>query len=136
MRTTLTALSTFVVILAAVLFSNTGSGAGVSVASGGAVERFRDHLAGLDRVSKTVSATGDIVIQGLRVGSASLDRSIDTYNDSRSREEARYSPLENRSYVVDAHLEQFAANPSYPQEALVDVSVGLWNQFPRQRTPD
>jgi hypothetical protein len=94
---------------------------------------LHQNLDRLGQASRTMSATGDVVIQGLRSGSANLDRTIDKYNYYLSGEEARYSPLENRVYVVDSHLEQYAGNPRYPQEALTSVPDALWNRLPHER---
>lgn len=95
--------------------------------------RFNEHLRGLDAASKTISATGDLVIQTLRSSSAAGDRIIDKYNYYLSGEEARYSPLENRIYVVDSNLDNYAGNPRFPHEMLTAVPDVLWNQLPHQR---
>jgi len=95
--------------------------------------RFNEHLRGLDAASKTISATGDLVIQTLRSSSAASDRIIDKYNYYLSGEEARYSPLENRIYVVDSNLDNYAGNPRFPQEMLTTVPDALWNQLPHLR---
>lgn len=94
---------------------------------------LRENLGRLDSASRTIAATGDIVIQGLRSKTANWDRAMDKYNYYLSGEEARYSPLENRIYVVDSNLEKYAGNPRYPQEALTEVPDRLWNAIPHQR---
>jgi hypothetical protein len=97
------------------------------------MSRLRQNLDGLARASKTMSQTSDIVIQGLRSSSANTDRAIDKYNYYLSGEEARYSPLENRIYVVDSNLSNYAVNPNYPQEILTTVPDQLWNNLPHER---
>jgi hypothetical protein len=94
---------------------------------------LRENLGRLDSASRTIAATGDLVIQGLRSRTANWDRAMDKYNYYLSGEEARYSPLENRIYVVDSNLEKYAGNPRYPQEALSDVPDRLWNTLPHLR---
>ena len=94
---------------------------------------LNENLGRLNQASRTISATGDVVIQGLRSGSANLDKAMDKYNYYLSGEEARYSPLENRIYVVDSNLEKYAANPRFPQEMLTEVPDDLWNKLPHRR---
>lgn len=94
---------------------------------------LKQNLARLDAASKTISQTGDVVIQGLRQGAANTDRAIDKYNYYLSGEEARYSPLENTIYVVDSNLSNYASNPRYPQEMLTTVPDNLWNKLPHER---
>jgi hypothetical protein len=79
-----------------------------------------------------MAETADVVIQGLRSHTANWDRALDKYNYYLSGEEARYSPLENRIYVVDSHLEKYASNPNYPQEMLTEVPYHLWNKLPHE----
>jgi len=74
-----------------------------------------------------------VVIQGLRSHTANWDRALDKYNYYLSGEEARYSPLENRIYVVDSNLQKYAGNPNYPQEMLKEVPDHLWNKLPHER---
>ena len=95
--------------------------------------RLNENLARLAEASKTVSATGDIVIQSINSSTANIDRAIDKYNYYLSGEEARYSPLENKIYVVDSNLANYASNPNYPQEMLTTVPDNLWNQLPHER---
>ena len=95
--------------------------------------RLRENLDRLGQASRTIAATGDLVIQGQRSRTANWDRALDKYNYYLSGEEARYSPLENKIYVVDSRLEKYAGNPRYPQEMLSDVPDHLWNKLPHQR---
>ncbi|MBA4391794.1 MAG: hypothetical protein C0399_12785 [Syntrophus sp. (in: bacteria)] len=95
--------------------------------------RLRENLDRLGQASRTMSQTGDVVIQGLRSHTANWDRAMDKYNYYLSGEEARYSPLENRIYVVDSNLEKYAGNPRYPQETLTNVPDKLWNRLPHER---
>ena len=94
---------------------------------------LRENLGRLDSASRTISATGDVVIQGLRSHTATWDRAMDKYNYYLSGQEARYSPLENRVYVVDSKLEKYAGNPRYPQESLTDVPDQRWNSLLHER---
>ena len=98
--------------------------------------RLRENLDRLGPASKTISKTGDIVIQGLRSHSATWDRAMDKYNYYLSGEEARYSPVENRIYVIDSNASKYAANPRYPQETLTAVPDKLWNKLPHERTAE
>ena len=91
------------------------------------------NLDGLAQASRTISATNDLVIQTVRAKSAGVDRIIDKYNYYTAGEDARYSALENRIYVVDSNLERYAGNPNYPQEMLTSVPDALWNQLPHRR---
>jgi hypothetical protein len=103
-------------------------------ADGGKImANLKKNLDRLGQASKTMSQTGDIVIQSLRQGAANADRAIDKYNYYLSGEEARYSPLENRIYVVDSNLANYAANPRYPQEMLTSVPDSLWNKLLHER---
>jgi hypothetical protein len=95
--------------------------------------RLRENLDRLGQASRTIAATGDLVIQGQRSRTANWDRAMDKYNYYLSGEEARYSPLENKIYVVDSRLEKYAGNPRYPQEMLTEVPDHLWNKLPHQR---
>lgn len=94
---------------------------------------LRQNLARLDQASKTISATGDVVIQGLRQGAANTNRAFDKYNYYLSGEEARYSPSENKIYVVDSNLADYAGNPNYPNEILTSVPDNLWDKLPHLR---
>lgn len=96
--------------------------------------RLKENLNRLAQASRTISETGDIVIQALRQGSANTNRAIDKYNYYLSGEEARYSPLENKIYVVDSNLADYASNPNYPQEMLTTVPDNKWNALPHERT--
>lgn len=91
------------------------------------------NLNRLNQASKTISETSDVVIQGLRSSTANWDRAMDKYNYYLSGEEARYSPLENRIYVVDSNLENYASNPHYPQEMLTTVPDNKWNTLVHER---
>ena len=82
-----------------------------------------------------MAQTGDVVSQALRSHSATWDKAMDKYNYYLSGEEARYSPSENRIYVVDSNLEKYAGNPRYPQEMLTDVPDQLWNSSPMRESP-
>lgn len=95
---------------------------------------LRANLDRLNAASKTISQTGDVVISGIESGSANTNRAIDKYNYYLSGEDARYSPLENKIYVVDSNLENYASNPNYPQEMLTTVPDNLWNALPHDRT--
>ena len=95
--------------------------------------RLRENLNRLGQASRTMAQTGDVVSQALRSHSATWDRAMDKYNYYLSGEEARYSPSENRIYVVDSNLEKYAGNPRYPQEMLTDVPDQLWNKLPHER---
>lgn len=95
---------------------------------------LRANLDRLNSVSKTISQTGDITISMVRSAAASTDRVIDKYNYYQSGEEARYSPLENKIYVVDSNLKNYASNPNYSQEKLTSVPDNLWNKLPHDRT--
>ena len=95
--------------------------------------RLRESLNRLSQASRTMAQTGDVVSQALRSHSATWDRAMDKYNYYLSGEEARYSPSENRIYVVDSNLEKYAGNPRYPQEMLTDVPDQLWNKLPHER---
>ena len=94
---------------------------------------LNQNLDGLAQASRTVSATNDLVIRTVRGQSAGVDRIIDKWNYYSTGEEARYSPLENRIYVVDSNLERYAGNPNYPQEMLTSVPDALWNLLPHRR---
>lgn len=95
--------------------------------------RLRKNLAGLAAASATMSQSNDVVAEAIRTGTANINRAIDKYNYYLSGEEARYSPTENRIFVVDSHLAEYAMNPRYPQEVLVDVPDHLWDQLPHER---
>jgi hypothetical protein len=92
-----------------------------------------ENLDRLGQASRTISATNDLVIQAVRGQGAGIDRLIDKYNYYKTGEEARYSPIENRIYVVDSNLDRYAGNPNYPQEMLTSVPDALWNQLPHRR---
>lgn len=95
---------------------------------------LRANLARLDAASKTISQTGDITISMVRSAAAGTDRIIDKYNYYQSGEDARYSPLEDKIYVVDSNLADYASNPNYPQEMLTKVPDNKWNTLPHDRT--
>lgn len=95
---------------------------------------LRANLDRLDAASHTISQTGDVVISMVRSSSANLDRIIDKYNYASSGEEARYSPLEDKIYVVDSNLADYASNPNYPQEMLTTVPDSKWNTVQHDRT--
>ena len=95
--------------------------------------RLRQNLSRLAQASRTISQTNDVVIQSLRQGTANTNRAIDKYNYYLSGEEARYSQLEDRIYVVDSHLADYASNPNYPQEMLTTVPDHKWNVLPHER---
>jgi hypothetical protein len=95
--------------------------------------RLNENLKRLGQASKTIAETTDVVIQGLRSHTANWDRALDKYNYYLSGEEARYSPLENRIYVVDSNLQKYTSNPNYPQEMLTEVPDHLWNKLPHER---
>ena len=97
---------------------------------------LRENLDRLGAASRTISQAGDVVIAGIESSTANLDRAIDKFNYYLSGEEARYSPLENRVYVVDSSVGEYAVNPRYAQERLTDVPDRLWNQLPHERQPD
>lgn len=105
----------------------------ITADQGKIMANLRKNLDRLGQASKTMSQTGDVVIQGLRQGAANTDRALDKYNYYLSGEEARYSPLENRIYVVDSDLANYAANPRYPQEKLTSVPDSLWNKLLHER---
>ncbi|MFH1452664.1 MAG: hypothetical protein ABIH00_01635 [Armatimonadota bacterium] len=105
----------------------------VTADSGKIMGNLRANLDRLGQASKTMSQTGDVVIQGLRQGSANTDRAFDKYNYYSAGEEARYSPGENKIYVVDSSLEKYAENPNYSGEMLTEVPDHLWNQLPHDR---
>jgi len=94
---------------------------------------LRKNLAGLAAASATISQSNDVVTEAIRSGTANINRAIDKYNYYLSGEEARYSPTENRIFVVDSHLAEYAVNPRYPQEVLVDVPDHLWDRLPHER---
>lgn len=96
--------------------------------------RLNENLRRLGQASKTMAETTDVVIQGLRSHTANWDRALDKYNYYLSGEEARYSPLENRIYVVDSNLQKYTSNPNYPQEMLTEVPDQLWNKLPHERS--
>ncbi len=95
--------------------------------------RLRENLDRLGQASRTMSEAGDVVIAGSRSRTANWDRAMDKFNYYLSGEEARYSPLENRIYVVDSSIEKYASNPRYPQEMLTEVPDQLWNRLPHER---
>lgn len=95
---------------------------------------LRANLDRLNAASKTISQTGDVVISAINSGNANTNRAMDKYNYYLSGEEARYSPLENKIYVVDSNLENYASNPNYPQEMLTTVPDSKWNTLPHDRT--
>jgi len=95
---------------------------------------LRANLDRLNSASKTISQTGDVVISAIESGSANTNRAIDKYNQYLSGEESRYSPLEDKIYVVDSNLENYASNPNYPQEMLTTVPDSKWNTLPHDRT--
>jgi hypothetical protein len=105
----------------------------ITADQGKIMANLKKNLDRLGQASKTMSQTGDVVIQSLRQGAANADRAIDKYNYYLSGEEARYSPLENRIYVVDSDLANYAANPRYPQEMLTSVPDSLWNKLLHER---
>ncbi len=96
--------------------------------------RLNENLKRLGQASKTMAETTDVVIRGLRSHTANWDRALEKYNYYLSGEEARYSPLENRIYVVDSNLQKYASNPGYPQEMLTEVPDHLWNKLPHERS--
>jgi hypothetical protein len=95
--------------------------------------RLNENLRRLGQASKTMAETTDVVIRGLRSHTANWDRALDKYNYYLSGEEARYSPLESRIYVVDSNLQRYTSNPNYPQEMLTEVPDHLWNKLPHER---
>lgn len=105
----------------------------ITADQGKIMANLKQNLARLGQASKTMSQTGDVVLQGLRQGAANTDRALDKYNYYLSGEEARYSPLENRIYVVDSDLANYAANSRYPQEMLTSVPDSLWNKLLHER---
>jgi paraquat-inducible protein B len=96
--------------------------------------RLNENLRRLGQASKTMAETTDVVIRGLRSHTANWDRALDKYNYYLSGEEARYSPLENRIYVVDSNLQKYTSNPNYPQEMLTEVPDQSWNKLPHERS--
>ncbi len=95
---------------------------------------MRANLDRLNAVSKTISQTSDVTISMVRGSSANTDRVIDKYNYYLSGEEARYSPLENKIYVVDSNLAAYASNPNYQNEMLTNVPDSKWNTLSHDRT--
>lgn len=96
-------------------------------------QRQRENSARLAQISRTISETGDIVASTLDSHRQGMNRIIDKYNYHLAGEEARYSQLENRIYVVDQNLSSYASNPNYPQEMLSNVPDDLWNRLPHER---
>jgi hypothetical protein len=95
--------------------------------------RLNENLKRLGQASKTMAETTDVVIRGLRSHTANWDRALDKYNYYLSGEHARYSPSENRIYVVDSNLQTYAGNPNYPQEMLTEVPDHLWSKLSHER---
>jgi len=94
---------------------------------------LRANLDRLNAASKTISQTGDVTIGMVRNSAASADRVIDKYNYYLTGEEARYSPIENKIYVVDSNLAAYVSNPNYPNEMLTSVPDSKWNTLPHER---
>lgn len=95
---------------------------------------LRQNLDRLNAVSKTISQTGDVTISMVRSSAANTNRVIDKYNYYLSGEEARYSPVENRIYVVDSKLDAYVSNPNYPNEMLTNVPDSKWKTLLHDRT--
>lgn len=95
--------------------------------------RQRENLNRLNQASKTMSETGDVVIQGLRSSTANKDRAMDKYNYYSSGEEARYSAEEDRIYVGPSNQPNYATNPNNPGEMLTDVPDDKWDKLEHER---
>lgn len=93
---------------------------------------LKSNLDRLAAASRTISQTGDVVSQAIRSSTANINRAFDKYNYYLSGEEARYSPSENRIFVVDSRLGQYAVNPRNPHETLTEVPADKWG-LPHER---
>lgn len=105
----------------------------ITADTGKIMGNLKANLDRLGKASRTMSETGDVVINAIRSSTTNTDRAIDKYNYYLSGEEARYSPLENKIYVVDSNLGSYASNPNYSQESLTAVPDSLWNKLPHER---
>jgi uncharacterized caspase-like protein len=97
------------------------------------MSKLQANLDRLGAASGVMSQTNEVVSAMVRNSTASTDRILDKYNYYLSGEEARYSPVENRVYVIDSNLGGYTRNSNYPQESHVPVPDTLWNQLPHER---